>query len=120
MANLLEETRGCIKRFEHTEQDIVFIGSVKSRHSCTWEQFVVIADVVYDSGYGGQEVGCDLMIAFENGDMMVRGEYDGSEWWDVIPVFEGLRDTKPLTKLVRGSGWDSTLESINKEGEDND
>lgn len=35
----------------------------------------------YDSGYGGQEY--DGIIWYEDGTWSQRGEYDGSEWWEL-------------------------------------
>lgn len=38
-------------------------------------------DFEYDNGYGGQEI--DGTIWFTDGTWATRGEYDGSEWWEL-------------------------------------
>lgn len=45
------------------------------------------------------------MIVFNNGVEMRRGEYDGSEWWEVNVPFklENLKEQKKLTGVK--SGW---------------
>lgn len=39
-----------------------------------------LGKVVYDSGYGGQELFGTLW--FSDGSWADRGEYDGAEWWE--------------------------------------
>lgn len=83
-SNLLTETQEFIEKSGYSTDDIVYIGSKnRSGHSCTWDEFKVLADKEYDSGYGGTEVATDLIILFSDGNYMFRDEYDGSEWWDV-------------------------------------
>lgn len=81
MTNLLAETIEAIHESGHKVDDIVFIGSVESGHSCNWEEFEVLADKEYHSGFGSQKVASDLEIVFSDGLRMWRNEYDGSEWW---------------------------------------
>ncbi|MEK9355154.1 hypothetical protein V9756_23375, partial [Escherichia coli] len=76
----LKETEEAIADSGHVPEDIIFIGSRTTGHSCTWDEFQTIADFEYDSGYGGQEVVSDIEIVFNVGQSMHRGEYDGSEW----------------------------------------
>lgn len=117
MTNLLHETRDAIGRSGHTEKDIVFIGSEKTGHSCTWEEFTELANIEYDSGFGAAEVAQDLIIVFSDGAKMWRGEYDGSEWWEFSTPFKRSEETKPIKRLtVQGTdkvGWES-LESLNE------
>jgi hypothetical protein len=100
MANLLRETTIAITSSGHTPEDIVFIGSEKSGHSCTWQEFTVIADVEYDAGFGSQKVAPDLIIVFKDGQKMWRGEYDGSEWWAYSRPFVLPGERKPMTRVV--------------------
>ena len=44
-------------------------------------KFFVALNIDYDSGYGGQELFGTIWLT--NGVWLTRGEYDGSEWWDV-------------------------------------
>jgi hypothetical protein len=46
-----------------------------------YEKFLKFLDREYYSGYGGQEL--YGVIFCENGVWMDRGEYDGSEWWNI-------------------------------------
>ena len=47
-----------------------------------WEEFLEQLDFEYDAGYGGQELFGTVWFASSN-EWMTRGEYDGSEWWQV-------------------------------------
>jgi hypothetical protein len=44
-------------------------------------QFIEELDFNYDSGYGSQEL--DGIVWLKNGTWLTRGEYDGSEWWEL-------------------------------------
>jgi hypothetical protein len=48
----------------------------------TYEKFLKRLNFDYDDGYGGQEL--FGTIWFEDDTWAVRGEYDGSEWWEHI------------------------------------
>lgn len=112
MTNLLKETEADIARSGHTPEDIVFIGSEESGHSCTWAEFEAMANREYDSGFGSPEVATDLTIVFKDGQKMWRAEYDGSEWWEFSKPFVQPAEKKPITGLF-GNLW-QTLASINK------
>lgn len=115
--NLLTETAAHMERAGQSPADVVFIGSTKSGHSCTWEDFARLADVEYHDGFGGQEVATDLIIVFRDGSWMERGEYDGSEWWEFREPFTVPAEAKPILRLVRGEddcGW-SSLAEMNEE-----
>lgn len=114
--NLLHETREAIEGFGLTVNDIVFIGSEDSGHACTWEEFESLANHEYDHSYGSQEVAKDLIIAFSTGHKMVRGEYDGSEWWELNAPFKPPIETKKITALIGGM-WED-LEGLNSEKKD--
>lgn len=110
MENLLHETRRDIQDSGHTPNDIIFIGSEKSGHECTWEEFEKLADVEYDSGFGAQLVMADLIIVFSDGQKMWRHEYDGNEWWMYSTPFVRPSETKKITYLFAGgspgaAGW---------------
>ena len=56
-----------------------------------FHQFLKDMDFMYDAGYGGQEL--HGTIWFETTDCwLTRGEYDGSEWWDLnyMPEIPGV------------------------------
>ena len=46
-----------------------------------YDAFIQSLDFDYDAGYGGQEL--FGTIWFSDGTWADRGEYDGSEWWNV-------------------------------------
>jgi hypothetical protein len=77
----LKETQYMMERHDLSPFDIVFIGSVDTGHSMTWEEFEVLSDETYDTGYGAQKVASDLVIVFKDNSWLERLEYDGSEWW---------------------------------------
>lgn len=112
--NLLDETRENITKSGHAPSDIVLIGSLESGYRCSWDEFKVMADEDYDSGFGAAQVATDLKIVFTDGQTMWRGEYDGSEWWEfsvpaIIPT-----EQKSIVGLFANSknvGWVS-LEEI--------
>jgi len=111
---LLEETIEDIKRNGHKISDIIFIGSEKSGHSCTWEEFTILANQDYDSGYDAAKVAIDLLIIFSDGSSMYREEYDGSEWWEYIIPFIMPRNTQSIKSLfTKYVGWQDLAE-INK------
>ena len=114
MRNLLKETIDNMALNGKTVEDIIYIGSSETNHACTWAEFSVLANVEYHDGFGAQEVARDLIIAFSDGTRMQRGEYDGSEWWDYVPLFKAPAETQPIRKIVGGM-W-ATLDAIN-EGE---
>lgn len=81
--NLLEETLARIAESKHSEDDVAWVGSDDGEYAIAWDQFVPIARVTdYDSGYGGNEIPLELVVVFDDGSYLARGEYDGSEWWD--------------------------------------
>ena len=111
MTNLLKETLRDIETAGKDVAQITYIGSVSGDYSCTVAEFLVLANVEYDSGYGGQEVASDLIIKFRDGSWMERGEYDGSEWWNyqTSPEVSEVAETKTITRLTGGS-WVSLAE----------
>jgi len=110
--NLLKETKEGIKRSGHEINDIIFIGSEQSGHTCTWEEFTVLADREYNAGFGAQEVANDLIIVFSDGAKMWRIEYEGFERWAYSTPFEKPEASLPITNLFGGM-WLS-LQQINE------
>ena len=90
--NLYEETIEDISDFNHTREDISWIGTYDFQVDID-KFFEVAKNTYYDSGFGSAEIPTDLMIVFTNGDSLQRREYDGSEWWCYCP---GLK--KPAKK----------------------
>lgn len=109
MTNLLSETIKAIKNSGHTPDDIIFIGSERSGHQCTWEEYLCLADCFYDSDFGAQEVARGLIIVFSDGQKMWRSEYGGSEWWSYSKPFVPPSESRPIIALVHGS-WSNLAE----------
>ena len=109
MMNLLYETIQAIEDSGHEVQDIVFIGSIYSGHSCTWTEFLLLADIEYNNGFGAQEVAYDLVIVFGDGSTMWRNEYDGSGWWEYSRPVKIPNEQKQISKLT-GDMWASLAE----------
>jgi hypothetical protein len=113
---LLKETVEAIGRSGHKVDDIIFIGSEKTGHSCTWKEFEKLADKEYDKGFGSSQVAQDLIIVFSDNAKMWRGEYDGSEWWEYSTPFKMPNEKKTISGLfatVDQVGW-VDLAEINK------
>lgn len=86
--NLLDETLAAIEETKHTTDDILFIGSSDGQYRCSLEEFKTLANYNYDNGYGSQEVADTLIIAFKDDEKLVRQEYDGSEGWGWVTMFD--------------------------------
>ncbi len=101
--NFLKETGSIMINYGLIPEDIIYIGN--GEESCSWDEFQNIANINYDNGYGGAEIHESLIIVFASGVEMHRGEYDGSEWWDVhIPFkLENFGEQKKLVDVR--SGW---------------
>jgi hypothetical protein len=108
--NFLTETIEDIEASGHSPEDIIFIGSQQSGHSCTWEEFQQLADFEYDSDFGAAYIAGDLTIVFSDGSDMHRGEYDGSEWWEYSKPFTRPEVELPIRTLYTGALWPSLAE----------
>ena len=116
--NLLTETVRFMESIGESPGDIIFIGSEHSGYACTWDEFVILADREYDSGFGAQEVADDLIIVFSDGCRMYRHEYDGSEGWRYVRPFVRPEEMKKIRRLfVCNVGWE-TLAEIHRELDD--
>ena len=79
MTNLLEETLYKMKFINKDMSDIAWIGS--DDFYLDINEFLILANIEYDSGFGAAEVATDLKIVFKDGSLMVRHDYDGAESW---------------------------------------
>ena len=112
MTNLLTETIKVLKEHGKTKKDVVWCGS-EEYGFCTFNEFITIANVEYNSGFGGQEIASDLVIVGKDF-WIERRECDESEWleYKVIP-------TKPKNKVSFKSftdgSWNNLKEINNKQ-----
>ena len=112
--NLWKETIQKLKEHNLSFDDVVAIYG--NDFQITKENFEEVAKKTnYYSGYGGQEVASDLKI-LGNNFIMTRGEYDGSEWWELMYIGISIpKEVKKIEKLAsNGIGWVS-LSNLNKE-----
>lgn len=112
---LLEETIATIAQHRKSIDDIKFIGSVDSGHSCTWDEFTELANQEYDHGFGSQEVATDLVIIFSDDSYLERYEYDGSEWWTYCTKLVIPTETKQIASLFAPYGYNLLSEIHNEE-----
>jgi hypothetical protein len=85
----LDETIRKIEESGKTEEDVhhvvVYNKTLKLPVCVTWETFRKIAkDVLYDSGYGSEEIFVGCKVIFNDGCWLKRESYDGSEWWSLV------------------------------------
>ncbi|HIQ91025.1 MAG TPA: hypothetical protein IAB27_05330 [Candidatus Coprosoma intestinipullorum] len=125
MTNLLEETKNYLRDNNKTIDDIKWVGNNKFYFDVN--EFLNIANVEYDSGYGAPEVAQDLLVVGDNW-WLERHEYDGSEWWEYkeIPLKPNKKiELKALTiSQAKKLGYDvsvgwENLKSINNIEGDN-
>lgn len=117
--NLLEETLRVIESEGLSPNDIKFIGTFDTEYGCTWDEFTILADIEYDSGFGAQEIASDLIVMFNDNTYLTRYEYDGSEHWSYTPVIKVPSEFKPIEALtVPGGMWCSMsdIHEIIREG----
>lgn len=103
-SNLFDETVNAIIKSGHKKNDVVFIGSEITGHSCSWLEFESLANRDYDNDLGCQEVARDLIVAFSDGGKLLRISYDGSESWSYDPPFVKPEITKPIFGLFVSNG----------------
>jgi len=77
--NLLKETIEVLNHYNLTEKDILWVGCLDFYVGA--DEFLKIADVKYDEGFGSPKVAEDLLIVGKDW-WLERHEYDGSEWWE--------------------------------------
>ena len=128
LRNLWEETIEVLENEGNTWEDVIRVGTEDGY--IDKDLFKKLAkETDYDNGYGAVEIAEDLIIEGK-GFRMVRGEYDGSEWWDYILLEnfignEELKDIKVLSvensnKILGNNyvGWKS-LKMLNENNNNN-
>lgn len=109
--NLKEETLEVLKEYGKTMDNVEWVGSADGY--IEKEDFLRLADIEYYGSFGAQEVASDLVIVGDDF-YMIRGEYDGSEWWEYhsIELFRKPENRLEVTRLAGGM-WD-TLKELNE------
>lgn len=94
--NLWEETVETLKMNGKSWEDVLRIGTREGYISK--ELYKKLSkETDYDNGYGSSKIAEDLMIEGK-GFRLVRGEYDGSEWWDYVTL-ENFIGNKKLENI---------------------
>ncbi len=112
--NLLKDTKEFVAKLGYTPKDIIFIGSEQSGHSCSWDEYLLIANIDYKSGFGSQKIAHDLIIVFSDKSKLWRNDYDGSEWWEYLATFKMPKKLKKLV-AVTNNDMRQSLEEIHAE-----
>jgi len=111
-SNLLDETITTIQKCGYKLEDVDYVCG--NERWFTWNDFISVANIEYDCGYGGAEVAIDLRVVMKDESYFERAEYDGSEWWRYVKKLEKPNIYNPPKKLI--TGWCSDyLEDINRE-----
>lgn len=119
MTNLLEETLKVLADNGKTPDDVEWVGSV-SFGWFSWDDFAGLANKTYNSGFGGQEVASDLVVAGKNW-WLERHDYDGSEWWEYKEQPQRPNEHRIPQHVVRGSSlWETLEEMQGKKWDDED
>ena len=105
--NLLNETLEILKENNLEPKDVLWVGNLEVKTD--WENFAKIADVNYDSGFGGQEVATDLIVVGQNW-WLERHEYDGSEWWEFKQLPKEPETKVTLYRAVGDGMWSNLKE----------
>ena len=124
MTNLLEETEYALKQYNKKPSDIDWIGSKDGKYAIDWKQFEnLAASIDYNSDFGAQEIACDLVVVFKDGDWLSRYEYDGSEAWELQSLPKKVLKPEPIYRLCiteEEAGWKTIAEmneKINQNGD---
>lgn len=119
--NLLKETKTILKKNGKTIKDIVAVQGADFAISV--DNFLALADVEYDNGFGSPKVAEDLLVIGKDF-WLERHEYDGSEWWEYKgcpAILENIMEVTALTvnqcEFDCSCGWE-TLKRLNFESEE--
>ena len=83
MMNLYEEIKTKLRDYNKSIENIAKV--VVRNKSPEVNQFLEIAKVInYDNSHGRANLAGRFYIMLDNGDLLVRMEYDGSEWFDYV------------------------------------
>ena len=110
--NLLQETKDHISLINLrdnitnlTPDHIIYIGNQSGTHEMTWEEFQVVADFDYYNGFGTANVAEDLIIGFNDGTIMTRWGYDGSEGWSDVRIPNNASPKKIMHLKTSSLDW---------------
>lgn len=124
MKNLLTDTCHEMRIRGLKPEDVTFIGSQDTGHSCTWEEFKVLANKSYKDAHEVEDdvyfqaVAIDLIIVFQSGAQFIR-EYDEDrmeEYWVYRRPFVAPADRLPIRNLfARKEDFYPSLEDLHED-----
>lgn len=95
---LLDETNEAIAFAKKAPEDVAWVGTREFKIKGGWARFCELAKIEYDAGFGSAHIARDLLVVFKDGTYLERREYDGSEWWEYVPVLtEPEKEAEVLT-----------------------
>lgn len=106
MMNLLNETIQELKNHDKFPEDVRWIGSRDGEFAICWDDFINIANIKYDSGFGSQEIQSDLVVVGDDW-WLERHEYDGSECW-IFSSAPIRKDNSSVFTCLRNQGWEDS------------
>lgn len=115
--NLLKETQNILSTNEKTFDDLIVAAGKDFKFPIS--EFIKLANIEYDDGYGWSEVATDLVLIGRDF-WLERNDYDGAEWWEfkTPPKYEHLPILYPNSLTVgqaKVDCGDYTLHDLNKE-----
>jgi hypothetical protein len=109
--NLLQETLNELANNNLTSSNVEWVGSKCGKFKISWDDFVKIADIEYDNGFGGNEIASNLVVVGKDW-WLSREEYDGSEWWrfNILPTQQEI--TQPFNCVLNKDYTDTISLSL--------
>lgn len=101
MKNFLIETIEAMTTNLKTADDVIYIGSQKTGHQCTWTEFTHLADDVYAESMVKHQVVKDIVIVFNDYSYLKR-DVDTKilrERWVFVPSPKPVAEKLPIVSL---------------------
>lgn len=112
--NFLQETVTILDFYKKSPIDVEWVGNTDFYF--TWDEFAAVANIEYNSGFGGAEAAEDLKVVGKDF-WLERHEYDGSEWWEykehpVKPAKHIIPKAVVESQRI-GGGWSNDFNALN-------
>ena len=102
--NLYEETLRIINKFDHTTNNVSWVGTTDGEYAISWEEYRQISDITYNSNFGGTNIPRDLVVVFSDKNWLERREYDGAEWWKYVSTPQKSSSPHKFTLTIDKEG----------------
>ena len=115
MRNLRKETISVLKKHGKKWSDVA--GVCGNDFQITKKQFWELANKMYNSGYGVNEVALEMKVVGRDF-WLERHEYDGTEWWEYkeIPNLSAL-PIKKVDRIICDADhlWAGSISELNED-----